>query len=658
MNTKKLFITALAIAGVCQWGWSQVCQNCGFGTNNPQSRVEIRGCTDDSTSGALRVTNSVDTTNAFPMLYVRGDKRVGINTKYPKNVLDVRSATTGGINIINTNASTQPSLGFYMNSTSVSNFVMGVDGADANKFKIGTTTIATSSPRFAIDASGNIGFNTNPTAGVGLHANGGLARFSSPSSSTDFMQTTPAFAGSGETPAGAVILTGITTSGRGLTIIPSGGGNSGVKTVMAMYNGSAWKSVVETQNEAGGITPTLLLVKGGGKVGIGTTTVPKGSIGYARLAIEGSNGNGSGPHVQFTTANDNYPLMQILPWTHDNVSINFDSYYDGTAWKSSDVGASGSCFQIYKLGDVLNFKYATSSAQGAAVTFSDGIVLDKTGKVGIGTTSPGDMLHVYKNVSGANWGGRGIFSGASKAVVAGQYNDVAIIAGHNAALNAWADLYVNWEGTGGGNVLMKGNVGIGTNSPEALLEVQGAEATNSELVLDADDGDDNTDTWFLKSEASGNDFSLTNHTTKFFGFTSDGRLYGTALHNNTGAVTGTSNQYVASGTYTPTASGTSNLSPAPTIYKSQWMRVGNVVTVSGSFLADASSAATLTEMMLTLPITSTVNGVDVAGVATSGYWGPSETASIIGSTDKALITWKSVNTSQETWTYTYTYEVK
>ncbi|MBF0217688.1 MAG: hypothetical protein HQL30_11940, partial [Candidatus Omnitrophica bacterium] len=54
-------------------------------------------------------------------------------------------------------------------------------------------------------------------------------------------------------------------------------------------------------------------------------------------------------------------------------------------------------------------------------------------------------------------------------------------------------------------------VGIGTAAPEGLLEVQGAEATDAKIYLDADDGDDNADTWIIASQQSDNDFTLTNH---------------------------------------------------------------------------------------------------------------------------------------------------
>ena len=120
-------------------------------------------------------------------------------------------------------------------------------------------------------------------------------------------------------------------------------------------------------------------------LGLGTVTVPHGGVGAAKLAIEGSDSNfGAGPHVQMTTTGDDYPLMQILPYAHDNVAISFDAYHDGTTWKSSDAGSN---FQIYKLSDALHFYYNSGVAQGSsAQPWSSGAYLSATsGYWGIGT---------------------------------------------------------------------------------------------------------------------------------------------------------------------------------------------------------------------------------------------------------------------------------
>lgn len=99
----------------------------------------------------------------------------------------------------------------------------------------------------------------------------------------------------------------------------------------------------------------------------------------------------------------------------------------------------------------------------------------------------------------------------------------------------------------------------------------------------------------------------------------DGRLYGLSLHNNAGSVSGTTNQYIASGTYTPALTSVLNVS-ASTAFTCQWMRVGNVVSVSGKLDMDPTSTGA-TELGISLPIASGFTALQQAGgtaVAISG----------------------------------------
>lgn len=61
----------------------------------------------------------------------------------------------------------------------------------------------------------------------------------------------------------------------------------------------------------------------------------------------------------------------------------------------------------------------------------------------------------------------------------------------------------------------------------------GGEGTNAFLYLDADDGDDDPDTWILESEAADNDFTINNHTTEIIQLTQEGMF---SLWGATGAV--------------------------------------------------------------------------------------------------------------------------
>ena len=103
-------------------------------------------------------------------------------------------------------------------------------------------------------------------------------------------------------------------------------------------------------------------------VGVGTTTVPHGSVGYASVALEGPDSNSAGPHMQFTTATNDYPLIQILPWSHDDVSIYFDSYRDAGGQKSS---SSNGNFRLSKGSNAITIAADTGIAAGSAATFEN-----------------------------------------------------------------------------------------------------------------------------------------------------------------------------------------------------------------------------------------------------------------------------------------------
>ena len=153
--------------------------------------------------------------------------------------------------------------------------------------------------------------------------------------------------------------------------------SAGTKDVFCTLPAS--KTVFEDANN------NITTPNGDNGLGLGTDTVPHGGVGAAKLAIEGSDSNfGAGPHVQITTTTDDHPLLQILGYAHDNVSISFDAYHNGTNWISSDAGSN---FQIYKLSDSLNFYYKSGVAAGStAAPWSSGAYLSATsGYWGIGT---------------------------------------------------------------------------------------------------------------------------------------------------------------------------------------------------------------------------------------------------------------------------------
>jgi hypothetical protein len=112
---------------------------------------------------------------------------------------------------------------------------------------------------------------------------------------------------------------------------------------------------------------------------------------------------------------------------------------------------------------------------------------------------------------------------------------------------------------------------------------------------------------------------------------------------------------VASGTYTPTITNVSNTNY--TAGASQWIRVGNVVTVSGTHNGN-TPVATLGQFRQSLPIASNLAAKSNLGGTFSTHNG-FEGGPIIGDTtnDAAFFEWQSSNTGAFDMGYTFTYVV-
>jgi hypothetical protein len=200
-----------------------------------------------------------------------------------------------------------------------------------------------------------------------------------------------------------------------------------------------------------------------GKIGIGTIT--PAAVGAALLELNGTASSvAAGPHIQVVTSTDTYPVLQNLNYGHDNISFNFDSYFDG-AWRS---GYASSSFQIYKIGNALKFNYGVAAA-GAALTWNEALRINSTGSITIS--------NVYSLPTAAGTSGQALVSGG--------------------ATSSWGTLGVAGGGTGAtsfttGSVIFQGatvlsqdnatffwdntskRLGIGTAAPDELLHVSTA----------------------------------------------------------------------------------------------------------------------------------------------------------------------------------------
>ncbi len=211
------------------------------------------------------------------------------------------------------------------------------------------------------------------------------------------------------------------------------------------------------------------------RIGIGTNSVS------ALLTLNGTYSSGAnGPNIEFFgTATDAYPSMQILNYSHDDQSINFDNYYDG-AWKSSDAGSN---FQIRKGGDKLTLRYDSGISAGSTLTWNTGFVMDTSGNLGVGQdpVSPGDsnvhsMAIDNELILGKLATTNGAISTADSLWINVDANNNQSGAGINFAHNAY--------GTSG-TILMAikdtGNVGIGISSPSSKFEVSSTDQKVAEI---------------------------------------------------------------------------------------------------------------------------------------------------------------------------------
>lgn len=149
---------------------------------------------------------------------------------------------------------------------------------------------------------------------------------------------------------------------------------------------------------------------------------------------------------------------------------------------------------------------------------------------------------------------------------------------------------------------------------------------------------------------------------KSFAITTDGRIYGTALHNNAGALTGTTNQYFGhSLTATPTLTNVANSSSlSGTLHA---VRNGNIVSWTLNAAITVTSATTKTQFRVSIPIASTLAATaDVKGSgaaeSSSAVMAATVTGYVSGGATDILITFYSGSaTGAHTVTAAGTYEV-
>lgn len=139
----------------------------------------------------------------------------------------------------------------------------------------------------------------------------------------------------------------------------------------------------------------------------------------------------------------------------------------------------------------------------------------------------------------------------------------------------------------------------------------------------------------------------------------NGNIRAFALHNNATAQGSAANQDIRSGTYTATFTNVANLDGTPSTTSAQFLRVGNVVTVSGRVNVNPTTTVTSTKVGISLPIASNFGATeDCAGtaycdaIATQGAAIKADAAN-----DRAQMEWIAADITAQDMYFIFTYEV-
>jgi hypothetical protein len=480
--------------------------NVGIGTTNPGYKLDVNGVINVSDNNPIRSGDEImirrtDSTNLLRIgsgdasdetqFYAGGAERVritstgnvGIGTTSPGAKLDVNSGiSSSSTDVIKLSQATTGAVKAAASlGISIQNSGEATNAAD---LWFTTASGGYTTERMRITSGGNVGIGTtNPSSKLEIRATDAthkLISINRPNSDTAALY----IGNDSASPSNGIISSNnsdlIFGRDQSSTLTEhmriKTDGNVGIGTT----NPATWKLSVDSSNAYAASFDTSNNV---GVVINGNNTTASQIIGYSNSA---STYNELHLRTNSTTSDglyiDSSGNVGIGTTSPDHkLRVNGDARIGNLHIKTADFGTQGTGKTIYADaagGGVLGFTSTT------AFDFSNGITsrmhITSAGNVGIGTTNPGAKLHTVKTSSGEGLRVDGAGSGFALIVNGGSSYQTMM---KNTSIgNTYASSAAPTNG-----LIVEGNVGIGTTSPDFKLDVAGDMGIDGYIYHNGDD---------------------------------------------------------------------------------------------------------------------------------------------------------------------------